>query len=97
MLPNKLKGEGIRIYDSCAAIVDGVTGLVNACQFERMKARTLHQATLPAPIIGASKLGMGNAARQYAIDAFDCCGANALTQACFPGFRLNRTLSQIPR
>ena len=63
ILPNKLKGEGSRFYDSCAAIVDGVTGLVNACQFERMKARTLHQATLPAPTIGDLELGIGNAAR----------------------------------
>lgn len=33
-----------------------------------------------------SKLGIGNAARQYVIDAFDCCGASAVTQSTFLGF-----------
>ena len=93
----KLKGDGSRIYDFCAAILDSVANLVSAFKpkisyfaahrregkFKSLMASTRHLAP-QVPIIQDAKRGdIGSTAGQYAFERYD---ADAVTQSPFMGF-----------
>ena len=98
--PGALKGDTSRIYDFCAAIVDATADLVMAFkpqiayfaahraedQLERLMAHM--KATAPqVPVILDAKRGdIGSTAEQYAIEAFERYGADAVTLSPFMGF-----------
>jgi orotidine-5'-phosphate decarboxylase len=98
--PGKLKGDASRIYDFCAAIVDSVADLVVAFKpqiayfsanraedkLERLMAHK-RRAAPQAPIILDAKRGdIGSTAEQYAVEAFERYGADAVTLSPFMGF-----------
>ncbi len=98
--PGALKGDANRIYDFCAAIVDATADLAMAfkpqiayfaahraeAQLERLMAHM--KATAPdVPVILDAKRGdIGSTAEQYAIEAFERYGADAVTLSPFMGF-----------
>ena len=98
--PGALKSDASRIYDFCAAIVDATADLVMAFkpqiayfaahraedQLERLMAHM--KATAPdVPVILDAKRGdIGSTAEQYAIEAFERYGADAVTLSPFMGF-----------
>ncbi|MHB1249671.1 MAG: orotidine-5'-phosphate decarboxylase [Polaromonas sp.] len=98
--PGKLQGDASKIYDFCAAIVDGVADLVLAFkpqiayfaahraegQLERLIAH-MRRAAPQVPIILDAKRGdIGSTAEQYAREAFERYGADAVTLSPFMGF-----------
>ena len=98
--PGKLNGDASRIYDFCAAIVDEVADLASAFkpqiayfaahraedQLERLMAH-MRRAAPTVPIILDAKRGdIGSTAEQYAIEAFERYGADAVTLSPFMGF-----------
>ena len=98
--PGKLKGDASRIYDFCAAMVDATADLVIAFkpqiayfaahraedQLERQMAH-MRRAAPQVPIILDAKRGdIGSTAEQYAIEAFERYGADAVTLSPFMGF-----------
>ena len=98
--PGRLKGDASRIYDFCAAIVDSVADLASAFkpqiayfaahraedQLERLMAH-MRRAAPTVPIILDAKRGdIGSTAEQYAIEAFERYGADAVTLSPFMGF-----------
>jgi orotidine-5'-phosphate decarboxylase len=98
--PGKLQGDASRIYDFCAAIVDVSADLVIAFkpqiayfaahraedQLERLMAH-MRRAAPGVPIILDAKRGdIGSTAAQYAIEAFERYGADAVTLSPFMGF-----------
>ena len=98
--PGRLKGDASRIYDFCAAIVDSVADLASAfkpqiayfaahraeAQLERLMAH-MRRAAPGVPIILDAKRGdIGSTAAQYAIEAFERYGADAVTLSPFMGF-----------
>jgi orotidine-5'-phosphate decarboxylase len=98
--PSRLKGDASRIYDFCAAIVDATADLVIAfkpqiayfaahraeAQLERLMAH-LRRAAPQVPVILDAKRGdIGSTAEQYAIEAFERYGADAVTLSPFMGF-----------
>ena len=98
--PAELKGDASRIYDFCAAIVDATADLVMAfkpqiayfaahraeAQLERLIAH-IRQAAPQVPVILDAKRGdIGSTAEQYAIEAFERYGADAVTLSPFMGF-----------
>jgi orotidine-5'-phosphate decarboxylase len=98
--PGKLKGNETKIYDFCAAIVDSVADLVISFkpqiayfaahraedQLERLMAH-MRRAAPNVPIILDAKRGdIGSTAEQYAIEAFERYGADAVTLSPFMGF-----------
>ena len=98
--PGRLKGDASRIYDFCAAIVDSVADLASAFkpqiayfaahraedQLERLMAH-MRRAAPQVPIILDAKRGdIGSTAEQYAIEAFERYGADAVTLSPFMGF-----------
>ena len=98
--PGKLKGDAGRIYDFCAAIVDATADLVSAFkpqiayfaahraedQLERLMAH-MRSAAPGVPVILDAKRGdIGSTAAQYAIEAFERYGADAVTLSPFMGF-----------
>ncbi|XDF35335.1 orotidine-5'-phosphate decarboxylase [Paracidovorax avenae] len=98
--PAGLRGDASRIYDFCAAIVDATADL--ACAFkpqiayfaahraeEQLERLMRHmRATAPhVPVILDAKRGdIGSTAQQYAIEAFERYGADAVTLSPFMGF-----------
>ena len=98
--PAAMKGEASHIFDFCAQIVDATHDLV--CAFKPQIAYfAAHRAedqleqlvqhirrTAPhLPIILDAKRGdIGSTAEQYAIEAFDRYGADAVTLSPFMGF-----------
>ncbi|ABM35231.1 orotidine-5'-phosphate decarboxylase [Paracidovorax citrulli] len=98
--PAGLRGDAGRIYDFCAAIVDATADL--ACAFkpqiayfaahraeEQLERLMRHmRATAPhVPVILDAKRGdIGSTAQQYAIEAFERYGADAVTLSPFMGF-----------
>ena len=98
--PGALKGDTGRIFDFCAAIVDATADLAMAFkpqiayfaahraedQLERLVAHI--KATAPdVPVILDAKRGdIGSTAEQYAIEAFERYGADAVTLSPFMGF-----------
>jgi len=95
-----LKGDASRIYDFCAAIVDATADLVIAFkpqiayfaahraedQLEKLMAH-LRRAAPGVPVILDAKRGdIGATAEQYAKEAFERYGADAVTLSPFMGF-----------
>ncbi len=98
--PDGLQGKAGSIYDFCAAIVDATADLVIAFkpqiayfsaqraedQLERL-IRHMRKAAPQVPIILDAKRGdIGATAGQYAIEAFERYGADAVTLSPFMGF-----------
>ncbi|MDO8447219.1 MAG: orotidine-5'-phosphate decarboxylase [Rhodoferax sp.] len=98
--PAKLRGDASKIYDFCAAMVDATADLVIAFkpqiayfaahraedQLERLMAH-MRRAAPQVPIILDAKRGdIGSTAEQYAIEAFERYGADAVTLSPFMGF-----------
>ena len=98
--PGSWRGDASRIYDFCAAIVEATADLVIAfkpqiayfaahraeAQLERLMAHI--RAVAPGvPIILDAKRGdIGSTAAQYAVEAFERYGADAVTLSPFMGF-----------
>ena len=98
--PAALQGDAGKIYDFCAAIVDATADLVIAFkpqiayfaahraedQLERLMQH-MRRAAPQVPIILDAKRGdIGSTAQQYAIEAFERYGADAVTLSPFMGF-----------
>jgi orotidine-5'-phosphate decarboxylase len=98
--PGAYNGNAHKIYDFCAAIVDATADAVIAFkpqiayfaahraegQLERLMAH-MRRAAPKVPIILDAKRGdIGSTAEQYAIEAFERYGADAVTLSPFMGF-----------
>jgi orotidine-5'-phosphate decarboxylase len=98
--PGALKGDASKIYDFCARLVDATADLVIAfkpqiayfaahraeAQLERLMQH-MRAAAPGVPIILDAKRGdIGSTAQQYAIEAFERYGADAVTLSPFMGF-----------
>jgi orotidine-5'-phosphate decarboxylase len=98
--PEKYKGDASKIYDFCASIVDATADLVIAfkpqiayfaahraeVQLEQLMAH-MRRAAPQVPIILDAKRGdIGSTAEQYAKEAFERYGADAVTLSPFMGF-----------
>ena len=98
--PGQLRGDASKIYDFCAAMVDATADLVIAFkpqiayfaahraegQLERLMAH-MRRAAPQVPIILDAKRGdIGSTAEQYAKEAFERYGADAVTLSPFMGF-----------
>ncbi len=98
--PAHLKGDASRIHDFCAAIVDATADLACAFkpqiayfaahraedQLEKLVAH-MRRAAPGVPVILDAKRGdIGATAEQYAIEAFERYGADAVTLSPFMGF-----------
>jgi orotidine-5'-phosphate decarboxylase len=98
--PAGLRGDASKIYDFCAAIVDATADLVIAfkpqiayfaahrAEDQLEKLMTHMRRTAPqVPIILDAKRGdIGSTAEQYALEAFERYGADAVTLSPFMGF-----------
>lgn len=98
--PTHLAGNASKIYDFCAAIVDATADLVIAFkpqiayfaahraedQLERLIAHMRRTAPHVPIILDAKRGDIGNTAQQYAIEAFERYGADAVTLSPFMGF-----------
>ena len=98
--PAQLKGDASRIYDFCAAIVDATADLAIAFkpqiayfaahraedQLERLMAHMRRTAPHVPVILDAKRGDIGSTAEQYAIEAFERYGADAVTLSPFMGF-----------
>ena len=98
--PGALRADASKIYDFCARIVDATADLVIAFkpqiayfaahraedQLERLMAH-MRRAAPGVPVILDAKRGdIGSTAEQYAIEAFERYGADAVTLSPFMGF-----------
>ena len=98
--PHPMRGNADQIYDFCAAIVDATADLVIAfkpqiayfaalgaeSQLERLMVH-MRRAAPGVPVILDAKRGdIGSTAEQYAIEAFERYGADAVTLSPFMGF-----------
>ena len=96
--PGALKGDASKIYDFCARIADATADLAIAFkpqiayfaahraedQLEKLMA---HLRATGVPVILDAKRGdIGSTAEQYAREAFDRYGADAVTLSPFMGF-----------
>jgi orotidine-5'-phosphate decarboxylase len=98
--PAHLKGDASRIYDFCAAIVDATADTAIAfkpqiayfaahraeLQLERLMAHIQRVAPQVPVILDAKRGDIGSTAEQYAIEAFERYGADAVTLSPFMGF-----------
>ncbi|MEP6972293.1 MAG: orotidine-5'-phosphate decarboxylase [Betaproteobacteria bacterium] len=98
--PARLKGDTGRIYDFCAAIVDATADLVLAfkpqiayfaahraeAQLERLMQHMRKVAPQVPVILDAKRGDIGSTAEQYAIEAFERYGADAVTLSPFMGY-----------
>ena len=98
--PGKLKGDASKIYDFCAAIVDATADLVVSfkpqiayfaahraeAQLERLMEHMRRVAPHVPIILDAKRGDIGSTAEQYAIEAFERYGADAVTLSPFMGF-----------
>ena len=98
--PAHLKGDASRIFEFCAAIVDATADLVIAFkpqiayfaahraedQLERLMAHMKRVAPQVPVILDAKRGDIGSTAEQYAIEAFERYGADAVTLSPFMGF-----------
>ncbi|MBC7444220.1 MAG: orotidine-5'-phosphate decarboxylase [Polaromonas sp.] len=98
--PGALQGDAHRIYDFCAAIVDEVADLAIAFkpqiayfaahraedQLERLVAHMRRAAPQVPVILDAKRGDIGSTAGQYALEAFERYGADAVTLSPFMGF-----------
>ena len=98
--PGGMKGDASKIFDFCAAMVDATADLVIAfkpqiayfaahraeAQLEQLMAH-MRRAAPGVPVILDAKRGdIGSTAEQYAIEAFERYGADAVTLSPFMGF-----------
>ena len=98
--PGAFKGDASKIYDFCAAIVDATADLVIAFKpqiayFAAHRAEfqlehLIHHMRRVAPhvpvILDAKRGDIGSTAQQYAKEAFERYGADAVTLSPFMGF-----------
>ena len=98
--PGTLQGDASKIYDFCAAIVDSVVDLVSAFkpqiayfaahraegQLERLMEHMRRTAPHVPVILDAKRGDIGSTAEQYALEAFERYGADAVTLSPFMGF-----------
>jgi len=98
--PSSLGKDAAHIYDFCAAIVDATHDLVCAfkpqiayfaahraeAQLERLVAHMRRTAPHVPIILDAKRGDIGSTAEQYAIEAFERYGADAVTLSPFMGF-----------
>ena len=97
--PAHLKGDASKIYDFCAAIVDATADLVIAfkpqiayfaahraeAQLEQLIQHMRRTAPQVPIILDAKRGDIGSTAEQYAIEAFERYGADAVTLSPFMG------------
>jgi orotidine-5'-phosphate decarboxylase len=98
--PAAFKGDAHKIFDFCAAIVDATADLAMAFkpqiayfaahraedQLERLMAHMRRTAPQVPIILDAKRGDIGSTAEQYAIEAFERYGADAVTLSPFMGF-----------
>ena len=98
--PGALHGDATRIYDFCARIVDATADLVIAFkpqiayfashraedQLERLMEHLRRNAPQVPVILDAKRGDIGSTAQQYAREAFERYGADAVTLSPFMGF-----------
>ena len=98
--PADMKGNANKIYDFCAHIVDATADLVNAfkpqiayfaahraeSQLERLMEHIRRVAPHVPIILDAKRGDIGSTAEQYAMEAFERYGADAVTLSPFMGF-----------
>ncbi|MGJ7544903.1 orotidine-5'-phosphate decarboxylase [Variovorax sp. LT1R16] len=98
--PARLKGDANKIYDFCARIVDATADLAIAFkpqiayfaahraegQLERLMEHIRRVAPQVPIILDAKRGDIGSTAEQYAIEAFERYGADAVTLSPFMGF-----------
>jgi orotidine-5'-phosphate decarboxylase len=98
--PDRLKGDAGKIYDFCAAIVDATADLVIAFkpqiayfaayraedQLEKLMEHLRRNAPQVPVILDAKRGDIGSTAEQYAREAFERYGADAVTLSPFMGF-----------
>ncbi|MFZ2308136.1 MAG: orotidine-5'-phosphate decarboxylase [Rhodoferax sp.] len=98
--PQHWRGDASRIFDFCAAIVDATADLAMAfkpqiayfaahraeAQLERLVAHIRSVAPQVPVILDAKRGDIGSTAEQYAIEAFERYGADAVTLSPFMGF-----------
>lgn len=98
--PAAMRGDASKIYDFCAAIVDATADLVNAFkpqiayfaahgaedQLECLMAHIRKVAPHVPVILDAKRGDIGSTAEQYAKEAFERYGADAVTLSPFMGF-----------
>ena len=98
--PGQLKNDAGRIYDFCARIVDATADLVIAfkpqiayfaahraeAQLEQLMEHMRRNAPHVPVILDAKRGDIGSTAEQYAIEAFERYGADAVTLSPFMGF-----------
>lgn len=98
--PARYRNDASRIYDFCAHIVDATADLAIAFkpqiayfsahraeeQLERLMAHIRASAPHVPVILDAKRGDIGSTAEQYAIEAFERYGADAVTLSPFMGF-----------
>ena len=98
--PGRFKGDANKIYDFCAQIVDATADLVIAFkpqiayfaahraegQLERLMEHMRRVAPQVPIILDAKRGDIGSTAEQYAREAFERYGADAVTLSPFMGF-----------
>jgi len=98
--PAGLQGDASRIYDFCARIVDATADLAIAFkpqiayfaahraedQLEKLMGHLRRNAPDVPVILDAKRGDIGSTAEQYAIEAFERYGADAVTLSPFMGF-----------
>jgi len=98
--PAAMKGDASKIYDFCASIVDATADLVIAFkpqiayfaahraedQLEKLMAHMRKTAPNVPVILDAKRGDIGSTAEQYAKEAFERYGADAVTLSPFMGF-----------
>ena len=98
--PGNFKNDPSKIFDFCAAIVDATADLAMAFkpqiayfaahraedQLERLMAHMRSVAPQVPVILDAKRGDIGSTAEQYAIEAFERYGADAVTLSPFMGF-----------
>ena len=98
--PNAYRGDASKIYDFCAAIVEATADLVIAFkpqiayfaahraedQLERLMAHMRSTAPQVPIILDAKRGDIGSTAEQYAKEAFERYGADAVTLSPFMGW-----------
>ncbi|MDO8776567.1 MAG: orotidine-5'-phosphate decarboxylase [Burkholderiaceae bacterium] len=98
--PAHMKGDASKIFDFCAAIVDATADLVIAFkpqiayfaahraedQLEKLMQHMRRTAPQVPIILDAKRGDIGSTAAQYAIEAFERYGADAVTLSPFMGF-----------
>lgn len=98
--PGRLQNDASRVYDFCAAIVEATADLVIAFkpqiayfaahraedQLEKLVAHIRKTASHVPVILDAKRGDIGATAEQYAKEAFERYGADAVTLSPFMGF-----------